>query len=186
MRRLVPFGLLVPWVVLLFGCQAERAAVPVPERDGAFKTTAVDRAERRLYDGAPPVIPHENQGMACQTCHNQEGMAVDGLGFAPPSPHEQTDGLSAIGWCRQCHVFSSDAETFVNNAFVGLRQDLRRGQRLNDLAPPVIPHKVFMRENCQACHAGPAAREEIRTDHPERLQCRQCHAEQLVTSSFAL
>ena len=52
--------------------------------------------------------------------------------------------------------------------------------------PPVIPHKVFMRENCQACHAGPAARKEIRTEHPERAQCRQCHVEQVVTSTFSL
>jgi cytochrome c-type protein NapB len=32
-----------------------------------------------------------------------------------------------------------------------------------------------MRENCAACHTGPAAREEIRTSHPERTRCRQCH-----------
>jgi hypothetical protein len=32
-----------------------------------------------------------------------------------------------------------------------------------------------MRENCAACHTGPAAREEIRTTHPERIRCRQCH-----------
>ena len=180
------------WVALaavcLLGCpsQSETESVPVPEREGAFKTTAADRAERRLFDGAPPVIPHENQGMACVACHNQEGMAVDGLGFAPPSPHEETAGLSEVAWCQQCHVFSNDVEPFVANDFAGLRQDLRRGERLNDLAPPVIPHKVFMRENCQACHAGPAAREEIRTEHPERLQCSQCHVEQVVTSTFSL
>ena len=32
-----------------------------------------------------------------------------------------------------------------------------------------------MRENCAACHDGPGAREEIRTSHPERTRCRQCH-----------
>jgi predicted CXXCH cytochrome family protein len=44
-----------------------------------------------------------------------------------------------------------------------------------DGAPPTIPHKVFMRENCGACHVGPGAREEILTTHPERTRCRQCH-----------
>jgi hypothetical protein len=32
-----------------------------------------------------------------------------------------------------------------------------------------------MRENCIACHDGPGAREEVRTNHPERWRCRQCH-----------
>jgi cytochrome c-type protein NapB len=41
-----------------------------------------------------------------------------------------------------------------------------------------------MRENCAACHAGPAAREEIRTSHPERTRCRQCHVEVTARSEF--
>jgi cytochrome c-type protein NapB len=186
MKRLVIPSLLALVAVCVLGCGAEPSSVPVPDRDGAFKTAAAERAGRRLYDGAPPVIPHGKQGAACVSCHNQEGMAVEGLGFAPPSPHEKTQGLSAIAWCQQCHVFSGDSAPRVANDFEGLRQDLRRGERLHDLAPPVIPHKVFMRENCQACHAGPAAREEIRTDHPERLQCKQCHVEQVTTQPFSL
>lgn len=181
----------------LVACAAdETASVPVPGRDGVVKTAAVERAERRLFDGAPPVIPHQAQGMDCIACHNDEGMAVDGLGFAPPSPHEATEGLSAISNCRQCHVFQvtsfaveSDGAPrapFVANHFVGLRQDLRAGRRLFDGAPPVMPHATFMRENCQACHAGPAAREEIRTSHPERLACWQCHVEQQTSAAFSL
>ena len=73
---------------------------------------------------------------------------------------------------------------FVANAFVGLRQDLRKGQRLTDYSPPVIPHKTFMRENCTACHTGPAAREEIRTPHPERARCRQCHVAVTTLATF--
>ena len=42
-------------------------------------------------------------------------------------------------------------------------------------SPPVIPHKLFMRENCLSCHAGPSAPKEIRMSHPERVNCRQCH-----------
>jgi cytochrome c-type protein NapB len=45
---------------------------------------------------------------------------------------------------------------------------------LND-SPPLIPHDLQMRGNCLACHAGPAAVAELRTTHPERANCRQCH-----------
>ena len=169
----------------LTGCAADKVAVP--GREGAEKTTAVLRAERRLYDGAPPVIPHAPLGASCVACHNEFGMDVPGLGFAPPSPHGGTAGMKTqqeggLARCQQCHVFQQKTEPFVGNVFVGLPQDLRRGRRLYDGAPPVIPHKTFMRENCLACHSGPAAREEIRTSHPERQRCRQCHVEQLTTS----
>ncbi len=159
-------------------------AVEVPGRPGATKTAAVERAERRLFDGAPPVIPHGEMGAACVECHNAQGVAVAGLGFAPPSPHEQTRGLSAASRCQQCHVYRLDDAPFRANSFVGLAQDLRAGRTLYTGAPPVMPHPVFMRENCLACHSGPAAREEIRTPHPDRPRCRQCHVEQTTTATF--
>lgn len=161
-----------------------RDSVAVPDRHGVTKTAATVRAERRLFDGAPPVIPHQPFGAACVSCHNQEGKAVEGVGFAPPSPHELTAGMSAHSRCQQCHVFQVIDEPWVANTFSGLRQDLRRGRRLFDGAPPVIPHETLMRENCLACHSGPAAREEIRTSHPERPRCRQCHVAQTTTSEF--
>jgi cytochrome c-type protein NapB len=171
-------------LTLLLSACAPPDGVPVPGHPDAVKTAAVERALRRAYDGAPPVIPHEPLGAACIACHNRDGVAVPDLGFAPPSPHEETRGMSAISRCRQCHVFRTTEEVFVANELDGLAQDLRHGGRLHDLAPPVIPHKVFMRENCQACHAGPAAREEIRTTHPERTRCRQCHLEQQTAEVF--
>ena len=145
-----------------------------------IKTPAVDRAARRLFDGAPPVIPHEPLGAACLECHNEVGMAVEELGFSPPSPHELTEGMSALSHCQQCHVFQQGTEPWVTNTFAGLPQDLRRGSRLYAGAPPTVPHGRLMRENCQACHTGAAAREEIRTTHPERVNCSQCHVEQVV------
>ncbi|MEM8960499.1 MAG: nitrate reductase cytochrome c-type subunit [Acidobacteriota bacterium] len=179
-----PLGFVGVLLILTACSPSTDSGVPVPDRPGVVKTAALERAERRLFDGAPPVIPHTNQGMACITCHNRQGMAVDGLGFAPPSPHEETAGMSALSYCQQCHVFQEPAEPFARNSFAGLRQDLRQGRQLHEFAPPVIPHKVFMRENCQACHSGPAAREEIRTDHPERTPCQQCHVEQKTTEVF--
>ncbi len=44
-----------------------------------------------------------------------------------------------------------------------------------DGSPLWIPHDLQLRGNCLACHGGPAAVAEIRTAHPERANCRQCH-----------
>lgn len=161
------------------------ARVEVPGHAGAFKTAAALRVERRAYDGAPPVIPHPAFGADCMSCHTPRGLAVEGLGFAPAMPHDITPGLSAISHCAQCHVHQVTDELFRPTAFEPLAQDpLRRGERLHGFAPPVTPHPAFMRENCLACHAGPGAREEIRTTHPERTNCQQCHVEQRSTGAF--
>jgi cytochrome c-type protein NapB len=149
--------------------------VPVPDRADAVKSAAAVRAARRAYDGAPPTVPHDNFGMSCEACHDAQGQSVPGVGFAPASPHEGTAKAGATARCRQCHVFVTDERLFVANEFVGLEQDLRPGGRATPGAPPTIPHRILMRENCAACHAGPGAREEIRTSHPERWRCRQCH-----------
>ena len=156
-------------------------AAPGP---GVVKTAAVLRAERRLYDGAPPVIPHGEMGASCISCHNEEGIEVAEVGYAPPTPHELTAGMSAMSLCTQCHVYQETDDLFVENGYVPFRQDLRKGRRLNPIAPPVIPHSIAMRENCLACHSGTAAREEIRTTHPERSNCRQCHVPATVTDEF--
>jgi len=148
---------------------------PVPDSGEAVKSSAEVRAGRRLFDGAPPTIPHTNFGVACRSCHDRDGLAVEGLGFAPASPHDDTDQAGATLRCRQCHVFVDTGSLFVANSFQGLDQNMRFGGRLYPGAPPTIPHSVFMRENCAACHTGPGARQEIVTTHPERTRCRQCH-----------
>jgi cytochrome c-type protein NapB len=148
------------------------------------QSPALVRAERRLYDGAPPVIPHANMGMGCMNCHNMTGMSVPDIGFAPAMPHGETAGLSEFSNCTQCHVFQADVPPFKGSTFVGLRQDLRKGKKGFAFSPPVMPHPVFMRENCVACHSGPGSREEIRTDHPERPRCTQCHVPQITTELF--
>ena len=177
-------GLSLALVALLAACGDGDGRVPVPGREGAYKTAAAARALRRAYDGAPPVIPHENMGMGCMNCHTERGMSLPDVGFAPPMPHEITTGLSAMSNCTQCHVFRETEEVFRGNGFEGLLQDLRAGRQAHALAPPVMPHPVFMRENCSACHTGPAAREEIRCDHPERVRCAQCHVPRLTSMMF--
>jgi nitrate reductase cytochrome c-type subunit len=145
---------------------------------------AAERAALRAYDGAPPVIPHPPLGAACRACHTGAGLHVVGLGFAPPSPHGATPGLSAESRCEQCHVFRTTGAVLVASAFAGLPQEMRGGSRLYPGAPPVLPHPVFMREDCLACHGGPAARAEIRCSHPERAHCLQCHVEAATAAAF--
>lgn len=169
------------------GCGQSVGGAPgvgVPGVEGAVKSTASVRAERRLFDGAPPVIAHRDFGADCVSCHTMTGMSVPGTGFAPPAPHVDVKPPAAMSRCQQCHPWKVAADEFQPNDFVGLRQDLRQGRRLNDLAPPVIPHQTLLRENCQACHTGPAAREEVRTPHPERVRCVQCHAAQTTVLDF--
>lgn len=174
-RTRVTCGALAAVALLAVAGCGDGDTVPVPGREGAVKSSARVRAERRAYDGAPPTVPHPDFGSDCSACHDARGQSVTGVGFAPASPHRGTDRAGATIRCRQCHVFATTDETFVASGFVGLKQDLRSGARATPGAPPTIPHRTLMRENCVACHSGPAAREEIRTSHPERWRCRQCH-----------
>ncbi len=54
----------------------------------------------------------------------------------------------------------------------------RKVPLLQPAAPPLIPHRVFMRENCLVCHGDSSRREIIQTRYSERLNCVQCHVEQ--------
>jgi cytochrome c-type protein NapB len=171
-RAAVPLMALVALVAA--GC-SDPGKVPVPDREGAVKSTASVRAERRAYDGAPPTVPHESFGAACTGCHDERGQSVSGVGFAPASPHDNTSKAGGTVRCRQCHVFVTTDELFVVSEYEGIPQDLTAGERATAGAPPRIPHRILMRENCVACHDGPGAREEARTTHPERTRCRQCH-----------
>jgi nitrate reductase cytochrome c-type subunit len=176
--------LLVPTVALLAGGCGDERWVDVPDVDGAVKSTASVRAERRAYDGAPPVIPHADFGADCSACHDSRGISVVGVGYAPASPHETTTAAGNTVRCRQCHVFATDDGLFVSSDFIGLVQDVRPGGRFNPIAPPTIPHRVSMRENCVACHTGPGARQEITTSHPERARCMQCHVPETTRTKF--
>ena len=96
---------------------------------------------------------------------------------------------AALGWlpesrCQQCHVYQETYVLWVTNGFQGKPQELRSGGRLYPGAPPSLPHPVFMREDCLSCHDGDADREEIRTTHPERTRCLQCHVEQRIATTF--
>ncbi len=148
---------------------------------GTDKATDLrERAQRRAFDGAPPTIPHpirQNAVAECLGCHEQ------GLRLRDRTAHALSH--DAYSQCTQCHVVSSapmpghvptpDAAA-VGNLFQG-DTGPTQGPRAWSGAPPVVPHRTLMRENCMSCH-GPNGRDALRSTHPDRQQCEQCHASQ--------
>jgi len=137
------------------------------------------RADRRAFDGAPPVVPHpitQDSSAACLACHGQ-GLQVKDR-FASKISHPTFGGS-----CTQCHVSSqgalgaADAAVFAaalaDNTFQGAEAP-SSGPRAWPGAPPVVPHRTLMRGDCMSCH-GPKGLFALRTPHPERQSCSQCH-----------
>lgn len=132
------------------------------------------RAERRAYDGAPPVVPHPIDQMSstsCMACHSDQGLYIGEL-YAPPMSHE------FLSNCIQCHVEQQSPDlgrvATVANLFEG-QPSPGPGSRAWPGAPPTVPHHTFMRDNCMSCH-GPSGPDPIRTTHPWQTNCLQCHA----------
>lgn len=130
-----------------------------------------ERAARRAYNGAPPVIPHAvdpYDGVGCLSCHGP-GLEVASR-RAPLVPHPYFEN------CQQCHVAGSPVFPefeLAANSFDGVAAPTE-GPRAWPGAPPVIPHSTWMRSECLTCH-GPLGKPGLRTSHPERLNCLQCH-----------
>ena len=138
----------------------------------------------RAYPGAPPVIPHDlledktMGGKGCLGCHRDGGYVGLFKAYAPVTPHPTFEN------CRGCHVpQAKNAAPFSGTTWTRNAGPEIDNQELAG-APPPIPHSLQMRENCIACHAGPAAVREIRTPHPERVYCRQCHVPAEDSSVF--
>ncbi len=166
--------------LVVSGCDRQPPVSPA----AAKSTPAAVRASRRAYHGAPPVIPHPPLSGACSTCHTRAGSDVPGIGVAPANPHLQTMGLSDRSRCRQCHVFVQTTVEFRESDFQGLPASAGKGLRAHPLAPPVLPHAVFMYEDCLACHAGVSARADFVCRHAERTRCSQCHVPQTSFTEF--
>ncbi len=147
------------------------------ERDGSYFAVSSEKArdlttrqEWRAFMGAPPVIPHKMEKLAiCGNCHDEGSSLREGV--AGKRPHDN--------WvsCTQCHV-EAVSERFADVAdppstFRGQAEPIG-GPRAFIGAPPAIPHPTRMRSRCLGCH-GPLGLPAIRTPHPERTNCRQCH-----------
>lgn len=131
--------------------------------------------ENRAYSGAPPTIPHEideNHTIGdqnCLKCHQNGGFVPKFDAFAPISPHPNLKS------CLQCHVAKNTNRVFRESGFEGWGKKHQQKRALRS-SPPIIPHALQMHENCLSCHLGPSSPIEIRTTHPERVNCLQCHA----------
>lgn len=143
------------------------------QRGGRGRNQALFQS-RRAYDGAPPRIPHpvtdSLPGMNCVSCHSQGGWVEKFQAFAPMTPHPE------FTQCRQCHVPERTSGLFSVSHFQ--RTAAEASRPAYEGAPPPMPHGLQMRENCSTCHVGPGAVKEIRTPHPERINCMQCHVAQ--------
>jgi len=152
----------------------------------------------RAYEGAPPRIPHalsaeEFRTGVCRTCHERGGYSLRFAAYVPVTPHPE------LGMCLQCHVgddavMGTASAAADPNARCPLCHGATGGAPIPAAAatwptsvwptlsrpragepPPPIPHDLQLRGNCLACHDGPAAVAGLRTTHPERANCRQCH-----------
>lgn len=148
--------------------------------EGNGTRTLKAMVKTRAYPGAPPQIPHaiEEDGTMgkqnCLTCHSKGGFVKKWKAFAPVTPHPNFEN------CRQCHVPIVTTKDFRPSNWVKYVGAGKVGSYLPG-SPPPIPHTLQLRENCLACHSGPSSPLEIRSDHPQRSNCRQCHA--LVTDA---
>jgi nitrate reductase (cytochrome), electron transfer subunit len=128
----------------------------------------------RQYPGSPPIIPHEVTaafaavGNDCLACHGKGGYSPEHKTFAPVTPHPENS------LCFQCHAEHSGAKDFVESTWQSIAPP-RLGLSFLGGSPPSAPHGLQLRENCVACHSGPAAVAEIRVTHGSRGNCRQCH-----------
>lgn len=137
------------------------------------------RQSRRAFDGAPPVVPHpvpQESTAACLACH-ANGLAIKDR-VAPKISHAH------YGGCTQCHVPAKTGPritgdpmllaALADNVFSGAVAPAK-GERAFPGAPPTTPHSTLMRSDCNSCH-GPTGLFGLRTPHPDRQSCVQCHA----------
>jgi cytochrome c-type protein NapB len=128
----------------------------------------------RQYPGSPPRIPHavpvffRDDNEDCLACHGGGGYDAEQDAYAPVTPHPENEN------CFQCHVARRTEQRFAESDWQSVKPP-KLGRSQLPGAPPPIPHVLQLREDCLACHAGPAAVAEIRVEHASRGNCRQCH-----------
>jgi cytochrome c-type protein NapB len=130
--------------------------------------------ELRQYPGSPPRIPHDvaasfsGDTVKCLSCHGRGGFDANLNAYAPVTPHPENEN------CYQCHVPRRTEKLFVESNWQSISPPVLGRSQMGG-SPPPIPHSLQLREDCIACHTGPAAVAEIRVEHGSRGNCRQCH-----------
>ncbi len=159
-------------------------------RPGVSQRTLAAFYARRAYAGAPPLVPHPvdptfNRTQDCNVCHEKGGYTPKFNAYVPVTPHPEYVN------CLQCHAQTSDyrgveaaTATFVDEDWMSVRPPALRRPALPG-NPPAIPHELQLRDQCLSCHAGPAAVADVRTSHPERVNCQQCHVRPQTQGLFS-
>jgi len=137
-----------------------------------------ERQGRRAFEGAPPVVPHsipQDSSAVCLACH--------GAGLAVKDKVASRISHTRYQSCTQCHVSAAGLGVplrensllipLAENDFVPVPAP-SKGARAWPTAPPSIPHSTLMRNDCLSCH-GPGGLFGLRTPHPDRQSCLQCH-----------
>ncbi|MBM3786036.1 MAG: cytochrome C [Acidobacteria bacterium] len=162
-----------------------QGGAPLPPADAEASTrTLAQFYSRRAYPGAPPAIPHplfdkrSIGGRSCTGCHAKGGYVPVFKAYTPVTPHPEWSN------CVSCHVSAAEKGRFVETGFIAAKPPPVWDPALPG-GPPAVPHSLDNRSNCVACHAGPGAVKEIRTPHPERQNCRQCHVSLDDEGAFA-
>ncbi len=138
--------------------------------------------ELRQYPGSPPRVPHDvppsfsEEKLQCLSCHGRGGYDEGQGAFAPVTPHPEKEN------CLQCHVPKKTDKLFVETDWQSIAPP-KLGMSELAGSPPPIPHSLQLREDCIACHSGPAAVAEIRVEHASRGNCRQCHVPMIAAES---
>jgi cytochrome c-type protein NapB len=179
----------------------ELGVFPAFERDTSAHVRSLDMYRRlRAYPGAPPRVPHgltdeEFRNSSCNICHLRGGWVARFNTYAPVTPHPEFSSClqchvaqdTLVGrplpiagdavTCRQCHIDpDADPAIFVDIDWRTVPWPETNMQAMPQ-SPQWIPHDFQTRSNCLACHSGPGAVVDLRTDHPERANCRQCHVQ---------
>jgi cytochrome c-type protein NapB len=164
----------IPTEAGVFGQKNLSIYTEMPKHGNAGRTLD-DYYSNRAYPGAPPTIPHPLLspkgigGQSCLQCHENGGYVSRFEAYAPITPHPQMLN------CKQCHVPQTTTNVFQPSNWEKIEPP-QTNQRAMAGSPPIIPHSLQMRKNCLSCHGGPHTIQEIRVSHPERINCRQCHA----------
>lgn len=172
-----PSSAALPWLLnspAPFVISESRAnPVAVPDKFASRVKSIELRGTLRAYEGAPPVVPHPTGAMNLQTCR-----ACHATGLRAGDKTARMVAHTYLQNCTQCHVEAPATEpdgSPPQNSFVGRRATGYGGTRAWAGAPPVLPHTVFMRNNCVSCH-GEYGYDGWRPDHLSRTNCMQCHA----------
>lgn len=168
--------------------------------EGAHVRTLEMYQALRAYPGAPPRVPHgltddEYRDSSCSICHQRGGWVARFGTYAPVTPHPEHSAclqchvpqdilvgrdLPVVGdsiACQQCHIDpDKPLETYVELDWETVAWPESDVKAMPE-SPNRIPHDFRTRTNCLACHSGPGSVIDLRTDHPERLNCRQCHVQ---------